>query len=67
MLYSEVLVPGGTADQPYFCATRVSYCLEVAQEIHFHAALWSFTPCGMPSDQDQSQPEEEVLSTGAKA
>ncbi len=60
-------MPGGTADQPFFCATSVSYCLEVAQEIHFQAALWSDTPCGMPSDQDQSQPEEVVLSTGANA
>ena len=67
MLYSEVLVPGGTADQPYFCATRSSYCFEVAQETNFHAALWLSTPCGMPSAQDQSQPEEVVFSVGAKA
>ena len=66
MLYSEVRVPGGTADQPYLDPTRLSYCFEVAQETNFQAAPWSLTPCGMPRDQAQSQPEDLVFSTGAK-
>jgi len=43
----------------------VSYCFEVAQETNFQAAPWSLTPCGMPSAQDHSQPEDEVFWVGA--
>src|SRR5262249_43985796 len=58
---------GGTADQPYFCATRVAYCLEVAQDTNFQAAPESGAPCGMPSAQVHSQPEDLVSFTGARA
>ena len=60
-------MPGGTADQPYFEATSWSYCLEVAQDTNFQAAPELETPCGMPSDQVHSQPEDLVLFTGARA
>ena len=59
-------MPGGTADQPYFCATSGSYCFEVAQDTNFHAAPWLSTPCGMPSAQVHSQPEEDVVILAAR-
>src|SRR5260370_38116957 len=66
-LYREVLVPGGTADQPYLAATSWSYCFEVAQDTNFHAAPALAVPCGMPSAQVHSHPEDVVLFTGANA
>src|SRR5215467_1570199 len=67
LLYREVLVPGGTADQPYLAATSESYCLEVAQDTNFQAAPALAVPCGMPSDQVHSHPEDLVRFTGANA
>jgi hypothetical protein len=65
--YSEVLLPGGTAAQPYLDATSESYCLEVAQDANFQAAPEFAVPCGMPSYHDHSHPEEVDVSTGANA
>src|ERR1700745_1328571 len=59
-VHTEALGPAGPPDQPYFCATSVSYCFEVAQDTNFHAAPESDTPCGMPSAQVHSQPEDLV-------
>ena len=41
--------------------------LDVAQDTNFHAAPELAVPCGMPSAQLHSHPEEVVLSTGANA
>ena len=60
-------MPGGTAAQPYLDATSESYCFEVAQDTNFQAAPELAVPCGMPSDQLHSHPEDVVLSTGANA
>jgi hypothetical protein len=67
VLYREVLVPGGTAAQPYLAATSWSYCFEVAQETNFHAAPALLVPCGTPSAHVHSHPEDLVRSTGARA
>jgi len=48
-------------------ATSWSYCLEVAQDTNFQAAPESEAPCGMPSAQVHSQPEDLVRFTGASA
>src|SRR5690348_5410449 len=67
LLYSEVLVPGGTAPQPYLAATSWSYCLEVAQDTNFQAAPELGAPCGMPSAQVHSHPDDGVRLCGANA
>ncbi len=60
-------MPGGTAAQPYFAATSWSYDFDVAHDTNFHAPAWFEVPCGMPSAQVHSHPEDLVRLTGAKA
>ena len=63
-------MPGGTATQPFSCATSWMYSFDVAQVVKVFAASFCFEEAGMPRFQLQSQvgpPLKSPTGIGAKA
>src|SRR5439155_19927241 len=69
MRYVDRRVPGGIAAQPPFTSGPAArrYCFPVANAMYFHASLGLGELFGIASAQLHSQPDDFVLSTGAKA
>src|SRR2546421_10307223 len=69
MRYVDRRVPGGIAAQPPFTSGPAArrYCFPVANAMYFHASVGSGELFGIASAQLHSQPDDFVLSTGAKA
>src|SRR2546426_7221984 len=69
MRYVENRVPGGMAAQPPFVCVPAAlmYCGPVAHAMYVQASVGSGELLGIASAQLQSQPDDLVLYTGAKA
>src|SRR4051794_4015967 len=69
MLYVDWREPRGTQGPPVSGSlpARSMYCLFVIQDMNFHAASLRGEVSGMARDQEYSQPDDGVATTGAGA